>query len=213
MKFFQKNQKQKDIIDDDLSESGRTTVVDPYAFPLKTYPQAWLALLLLVILRTAISVFQFTFSVVPTLTGELFGVSLSSVNWLANIQGVMYVIVSFFTGWIFQRLGVKKSVTMTINRHYSSTYTMHNIKPFIFPLAHSCRRFECNRICYPLSCSATSSCLLCPYHDWSNYRFCIGSFGIEHYDHRKPCFMHVNFAFNIHMRDAFLYIVCCYLVH
>lgn len=92
------------------SESGRTTVVDPYTFPLKTYPQAWFALFLLVLLRTAISVFQFTFSVVPTLTGEIFDVSLTFVNWLANIQGVMYVIMSFFTGWIFQRLGVKKSV-------------------------------------------------------------------------------------------------------
>lgn len=109
MKFFQKK-KNQDIIDDDYSESGRTTVVDPYVFPLKTYPQAWFALFLLVLLRTAISVFQFTFSVVPTLTGEIFNVSLSAVNWLANIQGVMYVFMSFFTGWIFQRLGVKKSV-------------------------------------------------------------------------------------------------------
>jgi hypothetical protein len=109
MKFFNK-QKSKDIIDDDYSESGRTTVVDQFSYPLKTYPQAWFALLLLVILRTAISVFQVTFAVVPSLTGELFGVSLTSVNWLANIQGLMYVIVSFFTGWIFQRLGVKKSV-------------------------------------------------------------------------------------------------------
>lgn len=109
MKLFRK-QKNQDIIDDDYSESGRTTVVDPFVFPLKTYPQAWFALFLLVLLRTAISVFQFTFSVVPTLTGEIFNVSLSAVNWLANIQGVMYVFMSFFTGWIFQRLGVKKSV-------------------------------------------------------------------------------------------------------
>ncbi|KAG2236353.1 hypothetical protein INT48_008335 [Thamnidium elegans] len=94
------------------SESGRTTVVDQYTFTLKTYPQAWFALFLLVLLRTAISVFQFTFSVVPTLTGEIFNVSLTFVNWLANIQGVMYVIMSFFTGWIFQRLGVKKSLLL-----------------------------------------------------------------------------------------------------
>jgi FLVCR family MFS transporter 7 len=117
MKFLQKFGKRKDImVDDDQSESGRTTVVDPFAFPLKTYPQAWIALLILVILRTAISVFQFTFSVVPTLTGEIFHVSLTAVNWLANVQGVMYVFMSFFTGWIFQRLGVKRSVcTVTVN--------------------------------------------------------------------------------------------------
>ncbi|KAG2207607.1 hypothetical protein INT46_005580 [Mucor plumbeus] len=104
----------KDVVidDDDSSESGRTTVVDPFVFPLKTYPQAWIALLFLVILRTAISVFQFTFSVVPTLTGEMFNVSLTAVNWLANVQGVMYVFMSFFTGWIFQRLGVKRSLIL-----------------------------------------------------------------------------------------------------
>ncbi|KAI8637409.1 major facilitator superfamily domain-containing protein [Parasitella parasitica] len=104
----------KDIVvdDDTSSESGRSTVVDPFAYPLKTYPQAWIALLFLVILRTAISVFQFTFSVVPTLTGEMFNVSLTAVNWLANVQGVMYVFMSFFTGWIFQRLGVKRSLIL-----------------------------------------------------------------------------------------------------
>lgn len=111
-KFLGRNNKDIVIDDDRSSESGRTTVVDPFVFPLKTYPQAWIALLFLVILRTAISVFQFTFSVVPTLTGEMFNVSLTAVNWLANVQGVMYVFMSFFTGWIFQRLGVKRSVSV-----------------------------------------------------------------------------------------------------
>lgn len=118
----------KDIIidDDSSSESGRTTVVDPFVFPLKTYPQAWIALLFLVILRTAISVFQFTFSVVPTLTGEMFNVSLTAVNWLANVQGVMYVFMSFFTGWIFQRLGVKRSVSTLTNAHYTLPHNSYN---------------------------------------------------------------------------------------
>ncbi|KAL0144433.1 major facilitator superfamily domain-containing protein [Mucor lusitanicus] len=111
-KFLGRNNKDIVIDDDRSSESGRTTVVDPFVFPLKTYPQAWIALLFLVILRTAISVFQFTFSVVPTLTGEMFNVSLTAVNWLANVQGVMYVFMSFFTGWIFQRLGVKRSLIL-----------------------------------------------------------------------------------------------------
>ncbi|CAO0800032.1 unnamed protein product [Mucor circinelloides] len=111
-RFRGRNNKDIVIDDDRSSESGRTTVVDPFVFPLKTYPQAWIALLFLVILRTAISVFQFTFSVVPTLTGEMFNVSLTAVNWLANVQGVMYVFMSFFTGWIFQRLGVKRSLIL-----------------------------------------------------------------------------------------------------
>lgn len=82
----------------------------PPLFELRTYPQAWIALFLLVLLRTAVSVFQFTFSVVPGITSEYFNVSLSAVNWLANIQCIIYVIMSFFTGFIFEKLGVKRSV-------------------------------------------------------------------------------------------------------
>ncbi|KAI8076367.1 major facilitator superfamily domain-containing protein [Halteromyces radiatus] len=76
----------------------------------RTYPQAWMVLFFLVLLRTSVQVFQFTFSVVPTITSEFFHVSLSAVNWLANIQGLVYVIISFFTGWIFEKLGVKPSL-------------------------------------------------------------------------------------------------------
>lgn len=79
-------------------------------YELKTYPQAWIALLLLILLRAAISVFQFTFSVVPGITSEYFGVTLSAVNWLANVQCIIYVFMSFFTGIIFEKLGVKRSV-------------------------------------------------------------------------------------------------------
>lgn len=81
---------------------------------LKTYPRAWVALLLLVLLRTAVSVFQFTFSVVPSITSAYFNVSLSAVNWLANIQCVIYVLMSFFTGFIFEKLGVKRSVIFAL---------------------------------------------------------------------------------------------------
>ncbi|CEP19581.1 hypothetical protein [Parasitella parasitica] len=42
----------------------------------------------------------------------MFNVSLTAVNWLANVQGVMYVFMSFFTGWIFQKLGVKRSLML-----------------------------------------------------------------------------------------------------
>jgi lysylphosphatidylglycerol synthetase-like protein (DUF2156 family) len=83
-------------------------------YELRTYPQAWIALLLLVLLRTAVSVFQFTFSVVPNITSQYFNVSLSAVNWLANVQCIVYVIMSFFTGFIFEKLGVKQSVIYSI---------------------------------------------------------------------------------------------------
>ncbi|KAI8069755.1 major facilitator superfamily domain-containing protein [Gilbertella persicaria] len=79
----------------------------------KTYPQAWFALFLLVLLRTAVSVFQYTFSVIPTITSHYFDKSLSIVNWLTNVQCIVYVILSFFTGYIFETLGVKRSILVS----------------------------------------------------------------------------------------------------
>ncbi|KAG2192180.1 hypothetical protein INT47_001591 [Mucor saturninus] len=99
---------------DGASVTSKTVIeipqTKPLQFELRTYPQAWIALFLLVLLRTAVSVFQFTFSVVPGITSEYFNVSLSAVNWLANIQCIIYVIMSFFTGFIFEKLGVKRSI-------------------------------------------------------------------------------------------------------
>ncbi|CEJ02915.1 hypothetical protein CU097_010173 [Rhizopus azygosporus] len=76
----------------------------------RTYPQAWVSLFLLVLVRTAVSVFQYTFSVIPDSTRKFYHISLSAVNWLANIQCIIYVFLSFFTGWIFEKLGVKRSI-------------------------------------------------------------------------------------------------------
>lgn len=85
------------------------TMVDKAPTP-KTYRQAWVVLFFLVFLRTSVSVFQFTFSVVPGVSAEFFHVSLTAINWLSNSQGLVYVFVSFFTGWIFEKWGVKRSV-------------------------------------------------------------------------------------------------------
>ncbi|KAI9025876.1 major facilitator superfamily domain-containing protein [Phycomyces nitens] len=97
---------------------------------LKTYPQAWLALFILVLLRVSVSVFQYTYSVVPGLTAEYFNVGLTAINWLANVQGVVYVIMSLFTGWLFEHFGVKRTVT------YSSGSRIHitKISFFIYSL-------------------------------------------------------------------------------
>ncbi|KAL0096732.1 major facilitator superfamily domain-containing protein [Phycomyces blakesleeanus] len=81
-------------------------------FALKTYPQAWVALSCLVFLRIAIALFQYTYCIVPTLTSEFFDVSLSAVNWLANVQCIVYVIASFCTGLIFEKLGIKRSIVL-----------------------------------------------------------------------------------------------------
>lgn len=101
-------------VDTTFIPSKTVVEITPASIPpplvLKTYPRAWVALFLLVLLRTAVSVFQYTFSVVPSITSAYFNVSLSAVNWLANIQCIIYVLMSFFTGFIFEKLGVKRSI-------------------------------------------------------------------------------------------------------
>ncbi|KAI8070072.1 major facilitator superfamily domain-containing protein [Gongronella butleri] len=90
-----------------LSQESRSEIHE-----YKTYPQAWVALFILIILRTATTVFQYTFSVIPSLSAGVFGVNLTAITWLANIQGLVYVIMSFFTGWIYEKMGVKRSLLM-----------------------------------------------------------------------------------------------------
>ena len=80
---------------------------------LNTHPIAWLVLFSLILLRTAASLFQFTFSVIPDQTSEFYSIGLTTVNWLANVQSIAYIVVSFFTGWIYEYFGVKESVNCT----------------------------------------------------------------------------------------------------
>ncbi|KAI9307437.1 hypothetical protein BJ944DRAFT_275381 [Cunninghamella echinulata] len=75
----------------------------------KTYPMAWIALFFLVFLRSAISIYNNTFNPIPTVTATYLNVDLTAINWLFNIQAVVYIIVSFGTSWLFETLGVKKS--------------------------------------------------------------------------------------------------------
>lgn len=112
LRFLRKNNPTRTQQDNIIVKPSPTpeTTFPEVQYELKTYPQAWIALLLLILLRAAISVFQFTFSVVPGITSEYFGVTLSAVNWLANVQCLIYVFMSFFTGIIFEKLGVKRSV-------------------------------------------------------------------------------------------------------
>lgn len=91
--------------------SETQTVIDQPSIEPRTYPIAWLVLFLLVLLRSAVSIYQTTFSPIPAVTAEYMGVSLTAINWLANVQSIVYVILSFFTGWIFETIGVKKSVS------------------------------------------------------------------------------------------------------
>ncbi|KAI8343743.1 major facilitator superfamily domain-containing protein [Chlamydoabsidia padenii] len=76
----------------------------------KTYPMAWVALFFLVLLRAAVSIYNNTFSPIPVVTAKYLDVDLTAINWLFNVQAVVFILVSFFTSWLFESLGVKKSL-------------------------------------------------------------------------------------------------------
>ncbi|KAG2182035.1 hypothetical protein INT43_006961 [Umbelopsis isabellina] len=94
------------------SPSETQTVIESHAPAPRTYPIAWLILLLLVGLRSAVSIYQTTFSPIPSVVAEYLGVSLTAINWLSNVQSVVYVALSFITGWLFEAIGVKKSLLL-----------------------------------------------------------------------------------------------------
>ncbi|KAI8061460.1 hypothetical protein BC940DRAFT_279727 [Gongronella butleri] len=77
--------------------------------PAKTSMMAWIALFFLVFLRTSVSIFNNTFSPIPAVTADYLHVDLTAINWLFNSQGIVYIVVSFGTSWMFERLGVKAS--------------------------------------------------------------------------------------------------------
>ncbi|KAI9495729.1 hypothetical protein BDB00DRAFT_213423 [Zychaea mexicana] len=78
----------------------------------RTHPLAWIGLFFLVVLRSSVSIFQNTFSPIPNIVADYLNVSLTEVNWLFNIQAVVYIVLSFITGWMFERLGTKRSVSI-----------------------------------------------------------------------------------------------------
>ncbi|CAO3699828.1 unnamed protein product [Rhizopus stolonifer] len=96
--------------DQESSSSGHTITNNDVYQELKTYPIAWFVLSLVVLLRTAVAIFCSTFSPIPKVIAEFLGVSLSEINWLFNIMGIIYILVSFGTSWLYETLGVKWSL-------------------------------------------------------------------------------------------------------
>ncbi|CAO3619115.1 unnamed protein product [Cunninghamella blakesleeana] len=115
IKNLQNHHSQKNDLDIDIEKNGKNITDQqsnktPSTYIPKTYPIAWVALFFLVFLRTAISIYNNTFNPIPTVTATYLHVDLTSINWLFNIQAVVYIIVSFVTSWLFETLGVKKSL-------------------------------------------------------------------------------------------------------
>lgn len=90
---------------------------------LKTYPIAWLLLFFIVAIRAAVAIFANTFSPIPSVTADFMGISLSNINWLYNTMAICYIVASFFTSYLYQKIGVKWSVSVLMSIHCSWTLT------------------------------------------------------------------------------------------
>lgn len=97
------------ICNNDLEKNTTRYTTTP---DLKTYPVAWLLLFFIVCLRAAVSIFGNTFSPIPQVTADFMGISLSSINWLYNIMSICYIVASFFTSYLYKKIGIKWSVSI-----------------------------------------------------------------------------------------------------
>ncbi|KAI8640411.1 major facilitator superfamily domain-containing protein [Parasitella parasitica] len=86
------------------------TTIRAAPYELKTYPIAWVLLFFIVVIRAAVAIFSNTFSPIPSVTAEFMGISLSSINWLYNTMAICYIIASFFTSYLYKKIGVKWSL-------------------------------------------------------------------------------------------------------
>ncbi|KAI8981419.1 major facilitator superfamily domain-containing protein [Pilobolus umbonatus] len=68
---------------------------------------AWIELIFVILLNMSINLRWLTFSPVANLSSEYLNVSKSAITWLANCATVIFFALSFCTGWIFERYGIK----------------------------------------------------------------------------------------------------------
>ncbi|CEP14743.1 hypothetical protein [Parasitella parasitica] len=92
----------------EIDPNFATINIEPYK--LKTYPIAWVFLFCIVVIRAAVAIFSNTFSPIPSVTAEFMGISLSSINWLYNTMAISYIVASFFTSYLYKKIGVKWSL-------------------------------------------------------------------------------------------------------
>ncbi|KAF1806907.1 major facilitator superfamily domain-containing protein [Mucor lusitanicus] len=96
------------------SSTTATTATAASALPEpKTYPIAWVLLFFIVLIRAAVAIFANTFSPIPSVTADFMGISLSSINWLYNTMAICYIVASFFTSYLYKKIGVKWSLFLS----------------------------------------------------------------------------------------------------
>ncbi|KAL1918045.1 uncharacterized protein VTP21DRAFT_3311 [Calcarisporiella thermophila] len=74
--------------------------------------QAWFGLVMIVMLTSVGGMNWLTFAVVSTKSTEFLQVSFTAVNWLSNASSIVYVIMSLFTGWYYDRFGIKSALVL-----------------------------------------------------------------------------------------------------
>jgi MFS family permease len=73
---------------------------------------AWLELACVVLLNMSINLRWLTFSPVATLASQYMDVEMSAITWLANCATLIYIAMGFFTGWLFDRFGMRACVSV-----------------------------------------------------------------------------------------------------
>ncbi|KAI7901997.1 major facilitator superfamily domain-containing protein [Cokeromyces recurvatus] len=68
---------------------------------------AWIELIFVILLNMSVNLRWLTFSPVASLAAEYMNVSMSSITWLANCATLIFIAISTFTGWVFERYGMK----------------------------------------------------------------------------------------------------------
>lgn len=97
-----------------INSTSQQSTAATTAPELKTYPIAWVLLFFIVVIRAAVAIFSNTFSPIPSVTADFLGISLSSINWLYNTMAICYIVASFFTSYLYQKIGVKWSVSLLV---------------------------------------------------------------------------------------------------
>lgn len=76
----------------------------------KTSYLAWIELACIVLLNMSVNLRWLTFSPVASISASYMNVTISSITWLSNCATLIYIAIGGFTGWVFERYGMKTCV-------------------------------------------------------------------------------------------------------
>lgn len=80
------------------------------------YKRRWIGLAAIFILNVSTSFVWLTFNAVPQITANWLNTGLTEVNLTVILYFIGYITMSPFSGYAFERFGLKKSVSLYGNR-------------------------------------------------------------------------------------------------